>query len=54
VLHEGDVLTGPGEVTETVEPGLEPGDYFFVCDVHPATMTGVLEITEGEGGGDEA
>jgi hypothetical protein len=54
-LHEGDVITGTADVTETVTPGLEAGDYFFVCDVHPTTMTGVLEIVEeGEGGGDEA
>lgn len=48
-LHEGEVITGVDEVTEVVVPGLEPGDYFFVCDVHAATMTGVLEVTEGNG-----
>jgi hypothetical protein len=53
-LHEGEVITGPAEVVETVEPGLEPGDYFFVCDVHPTTMIGVLEVTEEGEGGDEA
>ena len=54
VIHEGEVLTSVGQVTEEFEPGLEPGDYYFVCDVHAATMTGVLEVTEGDGGGDEA
>jgi hypothetical protein len=50
-LHEGDVITGEAQVVETVEPGLAPGDYFFVCDVHPTTMIGVLEVLE-EGEGD--
>lgn len=51
VIHEGEVLTSVDESTETVEPGLEPGDYYFVCDVHPSTMTGVLEVGgDGEGG----
>ena len=45
-LHDGDVITGPDEVTEVATPGLEPGDYYFVCDVHPTTMIGVLEVTE--------
>jgi plastocyanin len=54
-LHNGDVITGPDEIVETVEPGLEPGDYFFVCDVHPTTMIGVLEVVEeGEGEADDA
>ena len=59
VLHEGEIITGLDEVTEVMTPGLEPGDYYFVCDVHAATMTGVLEVTEengdgGEGGDEEA
>ena len=53
-LHEGEVITGIDEVTETVTPGLEPGDYFFVCDVHPTTMIGVLEVVEEGEGGEEA
>ena len=53
IFHEGEIITGIDEVTEVVVPGLEPGDYYFVCDVHPATMIGVLEVTEeGEAGGD--
>ncbi len=56
VIHEGELLTSVGEVTENVEPGLEPGDYYFVCDVHASTMTGVLEVTDngGEDNGDDA
>jgi hypothetical protein len=52
-LHEGEVITGLDDVTEVAVPGLEPGDYYFVCDVHPATMIGVLEVTE-EAEGDDA
>jgi plastocyanin len=38
----------PGPVTHTftfTTPG--PGSYFYHCDVHPATMTGVMTIREG-------
>jgi plastocyanin len=30
----------------------QPGDYPFVCDFHPTTMTGTLTVEEGGGGGD--
>jgi hypothetical protein len=57
VIHEGELLTSVGESTETIDTGLEPGDYYFVCDVHASTMTGVLEVGgDGDGGdadGDE-
>jgi plastocyanin len=29
----------------------EPGDYPFVCDFHPTTMTGTLVVEDGGGGG---
>jgi plastocyanin len=29
----------------------EPGDYPFVCDYHPSTMSGTLVVEEGGGGG---
>ena len=40
-----EIVTGPGETTYQL-PGLEPGDYFFRCDVHPTTMTGTLVSAE--------
>lgn len=52
LLHEGAIIGG-GEQANEQAPGLEPDDYFFVCDLHPGTMTGVLEVTE-EGEGDAA
>lgn len=33
-----------GPVTQTLTVTLEPGSYFFVCDVHPATMEGTLQV----------
>ena len=41
----GDVING-GETVEVEVPALEAGEYFFVCDVHPAEMTGSL-VVEG-------
>lgn len=43
VAVEGDTafFTGPGERTYQV-PALTAGDYTYVCQVHPTTMTGTL------------
>jgi hypothetical protein len=41
-VFEGRIVTGPATVTYAV-PALEAGEYTFVCDVHPAQMTGALE-----------
>lgn len=41
-----DVATDVGGVDEsTIELTLEPGTYVFVCDPHPASMSGELEVT---------
>jgi plastocyanin/uncharacterized membrane protein len=40
-LFVGETITGPSSVTYDV-PALEPGEYFFRCDVHPQ-MNGTLE-----------
>ncbi len=41
----GNVIN-EGETDEITIEGLEPGEYFFVCDVHPTEMTGTL-VVEG-------
>ena len=33
-----------GPVTQTLTVTFEPGTYFFLCDVHPATMAGTIEV----------
>jgi plastocyanin len=50
VLVEGELITGPGTVTYPVPP-LQPGSYFFHCEVHPTAMTGTIRAAEGGGGG---
>jgi plastocyanin len=45
-LAATEVSTGPDDlqVVEFTTPA-QPGRYFFHCDVHPAQMTGILEVT---------
>ena len=43
--NDFELITGPAETTYDL-PGLEPGEYFFRCDVHPTTMTGTLISAE--------
>jgi plastocyanin len=42
-LFTGEVVQGPTQVEYTVD-SLQPGGYFFRCDVHPGTMTGTLTV----------
>ncbi|MGZ4124659.1 MAG: cupredoxin domain-containing protein [Actinomycetota bacterium] len=42
-LFTGDMVSGPAKTTYTV-PALDPGTYFFRCDVHPTTMTGTFVV----------
>jgi plastocyanin len=42
-LGQTELEAGP--VTQTLTVTLEPGTYFFVCDVHPATMAGTIEVS---------
>lgn len=45
VIVAGDIIEG-GETVEIEVPALDAGEYFFVCDVHPAEMTGSI-VVEG-------
>lgn len=41
----GDIIDG-GATVEVEVPALDAGEYFFVCDIHPAEMTGAV-VVEG-------
>lgn len=41
LLLEGATVNGPAAIDYPVDP-LAAGDYFFYCQIHPTTMTGVL------------
>ena len=41
----GEVITGPDAETTITVPALEPGEYYFMCDVHP-DMNGTI-VVEG-------
>ena len=40
----GGIITGPGEEVEYEVPPMEPGEYTFFCEVHPAAMQGELTV----------
>jgi nitrite reductase (NO-forming) len=42
-LFTGDLVSGPKKIVYEV-PALDPGTYFFRCDVHPTTMTGTFVV----------
>lgn len=39
-----ELEAGPGG--QTLKLDLQPGEYFYVCDAHPATMAGTLTVEE--------
>jgi hypothetical protein len=51
VYLDGEVIDGPADITYQV-PSLDPGDYYFLCRVHP-NMNGSLKAMPetGPGGG---
>jgi plastocyanin len=49
-VFSGALVSGPSETPYAV-PALPPGTFFFHCEVHPTTMVGTIESTEGGGGG---
>jgi plastocyanin len=48
-LFQGEVITGPTQTTYHVPP-LSEGEFFFHCEIHPATMTGTITAAKGAGG----
>jgi len=50
VLFSGDLVTGPGSIDYQVPP-LDPGTYYFHCDIHPSMNGTVVVAQEGGGGG---
>jgi plastocyanin len=48
-LFQGELITGPDTIDYEV-PALDPGEFYFQCDVHP-TMNGTWNVVEGGGGG---
>jgi nitrite reductase (NO-forming) len=42
-LFTGELVSGPKKIVYQV-PALDPGTYFFRCDVHPTTMTGTFVV----------
>lgn len=40
----GETELEAGPITQTLTLELEPGDYFYQCDVHPNTMSGTLTV----------
>ncbi|MGZ4148465.1 MAG: cupredoxin domain-containing protein [Actinomycetota bacterium] len=49
VLFRGDLVTGPNSLEYTI-PALDPGTYYFHCDVHP-TMNGTVVVKDTGTGG---
>jgi plastocyanin len=47
---EGDLVTGPDQVQYDV-PALDAGEFAFNCVVHPTTMIGSVQVSEGGGQG---
>ncbi len=38
-----------GPSTSTLDVTLEPGTYFYQCDIHPSQMQGTIKVTAGGG-----
>lgn len=44
-IVDSEIITGPGAVTEVTFTAPDtPGEYFFLCEIHPLQMTGTLTV----------
>jgi plastocyanin len=50
-LFRGEIIGGPDTVEYPPVDPLDPGEYYFQCDVHPTTMNGTVVADEGGGDG---
>ncbi|HEU4865609.1 MAG TPA: cupredoxin domain-containing protein, partial [Actinomycetota bacterium] len=50
-LFRGETIGGPDHVEYPPVDPLDPGEYYFQCDVHPTTMNGTVVADEGGGDG---
>jgi len=50
LLFEGEIITGPAQIDYEVPAFDTPGEYAFICVVHP-NMVGSVQVVEGGGGG---
>ena len=39
-VFQGNILNGPGKITYNFMAPMQPGTYYFRCDVHPTMMYG--------------
>lgn len=49
VIFQGRVVIGPGSITYTFNAPVDPGIYFFRCDVHPKVMYGQFIVMPSDG-----
>jgi plastocyanin len=51
LLMEGEIITGPAQIDYDVPAFDAPGDYAYICVIHPTQMIGTVQVVEGGGGG---
>jgi plastocyanin len=44
-IFVGEIISGQGEITYTLTAPHSPDTYYFRCDVHPETMTGLFIVS---------
>jgi plastocyanin len=44
VIFKGQIINGVASITYQFTAPTTPGNYFFVCDLHPTIMTGTFVV----------